>query len=92
MKYEMLCVYDLKAEAFLPPFCCGNTAVGCRTFNQCVADPSHPFAKAPEDYQLYHLGSFEDATAVIAMLIPPRLLSVDSGASLERYVPLKGVA
>jgi len=96
MKYELLSVYDYIAEAFLPPFTAGNVAVGERTFVDCFQNPEHPFAKNPQDYALFHLGSFEDSTAVITHLIPPRLVSGSRDASgktpVERIVPMKGVA
>jgi len=54
-------VYDSKAESFLPPFFLHNIALAIRSFTQACNDPTHAFARFPEDYTLFHVGSFQSA-------------------------------
>lgn len=67
-------VYDLKGAAFAAPFFMHTDAIAIRMFSDTVADPSHPIARHPEDYQLYRLGDFDDATGQIVPLQLPVLL------------------
>jgi len=62
MIYRCYSVRDLKAAAFAPPFFLGRDEVAVRTFSDALADPGHPMAAHPEDYQLFYLGEFNDET------------------------------
>lgn len=57
---KMFSVYDKQACAFLPPF--GARAVGqaVRSFMDAVNSKDHEFAKHPADYELYHVGEFDE--------------------------------
>lgn len=55
-------IYDVKAEAYLPPFYMQNEGLLKRTVLDTLADPNHLFSKHPEDYILYYAGTFEDTT------------------------------
>lgn len=60
MKYEMLSIYDSKARAFLTPFFTVNLQTGARSFSDVANDPGSVVARNPEDFTLYHLGSWDD--------------------------------
>lgn len=56
----MLSVFDSKARVFMSPFYVANLQVGARVFSEVANDAAHAFHKHPEDFTLYHLGSFDD--------------------------------
>lgn len=62
MKTEIYTIRDAKAEAFLPPIFSQNEAVCFRSIEDCLLDPDHQFTRHPQDYAVYHLGSFDDQT------------------------------
>lgn len=62
MIHQAMSVYDCKARAYLPPFYVPHVDVGIRYCQSAANDPSHAFAKNPEDFRVYHLGSFDDDT------------------------------
>lgn len=79
MIQHMFCVKDKAADAFLPPFFLPTRAMAVRTFGQCARDGNHQFCKAPLDYSLYELGTFDDAVAAFELLPEPRfIVSADS--------------
>jgi len=58
-------VLDKKARAYSSPFFQAHCDVAIRAFRTAVNDPSHPIAKHPEDYSMWLLGTFDDATGII---------------------------
>ncbi len=67
MKHEVFSVHDAKAEAYLPPFYCVNALVAIRTFSTAAMDAGHQFHMNPSDYTLFHLGSWDDMTALFTL-------------------------
>ena len=74
MNHKIFTVYDQKAEAYLPPFFLPQVGQATRVFADCVNSDSHQFAKHPEDYTLFQLGTFDDNTGEILKLTVPKLL------------------
>lgn len=67
MKYELMSVYDTKARAFLTPWFSQNLQVAARSFSEVVNNPVHIIFRNAEDFNLYHLGSWDDNTAQVEM-------------------------
>lgn len=65
MIMRIFAVKDKKMEAFLQPFFSINMATALRSLSEVVKDANHTFAKHSEDYVLYELGTFDDATGRI---------------------------
>lgn len=76
MKMKVFSVYDSKVEAFMQPlfFTTGGQAI--RVFADTVNSPNHQFAAHPEDFTLFELGSFDDATAKFENLLTPHSLGL----------------
>lgn len=55
-------VFDAAAEAYLPPFFAQNHGVARRLFESACADEEHQFFKYAEDYTLFYIGEFDDAS------------------------------
>lgn len=60
MKIEVFSVYDSKSKAFSQPFYSATVAVAIRNFTTACKDPNSQLAKHPEDFTLFHVGSFDD--------------------------------
>lgn len=73
MLIKMFTVYDSKAEAYMQPFFMQSVGAALRAFSDTVNDPSHAFSKHPEDYILFELGTYDDATASIQQNAPRSL-------------------
>lgn len=63
MNDRIFTVYDSKIEAFMPPFYSRTLQSALRSFTDTCQSADHPFAKHPEDYTLFELGSFNDNNA-----------------------------
>lgn len=93
MEHHVFTVHDAKAEAFLPPFCLHQIGMAVRAFADAVNGADHQFAKHPEDYVLFRIGTFDDAKGVIDTLPGP--VVVASGVEVllsggSRDEPLEG--
>lgn len=75
MIYELFAVRDNAVEAFLPPFHVRSRGEALRSFSEAVNKGDHQFSNHPDDYVLYHLGKFDDASGVIAAVEPTRIVS-----------------
>lgn len=76
MKMVIVSVFDAKMEAFGRPFFVPTEGAAMRSFldevNRIADD--NPMAKHPDDYQLFHLGYFDDADGKFSNVTPPKLL------------------
>lgn len=88
MMLKVFGVYDLKACAYLQPFFSGNAGSAMRAFGDAVIDGKSPISAHPEDYQLFELGIFDDASGAIVGLIPMKLLCSASDFTSSR-IPVK---
>lgn len=71
----MFSVYDDKAAAFMQPFFERAEGAAVRAFQSACNDEKHNFFKASADYSLYIIGKFDDTTAVVEAVSPPRVLA-----------------
>lgn len=65
-----MAAYDSKARAFLNPFYCSQVAVGVRSFAEAANTPGHQMCNHPEDFTLFHLGTYNDDNAIFEFLTP----------------------
>lgn len=63
MVHLMYTVFDVKTGAYMVPFYQPTRGAAERAFIDAVRDPSHTFAKHPEDFTLFEIGSFDDGDA-----------------------------
>lgn len=73
---EMFSVYDSKAEVYAPviQFRTKNDAI--RWVGDMATDKNNPIGRHPEDHVLFHLGSFDDSNAGMAINPAPISLGV----------------
>lgn len=74
MENVVFAVFDLKARAYLPPFCFPTEEMGVRAFANMANESGHQWNANPEDYVLFRLGLFNQETAVFTTPNPPENL------------------
>ncbi len=65
MKHKIFTVFDVKAQAYLPPWCMPERGMAVRVFSDCVNSDEHQFGKHPGDYTLFELGIWDDSVAIL---------------------------
>lgn len=73
MEKHLFTVYDNAARAYLDPFVAPSVEFAVREFRQVVNQSGHQFNKFPEDYTLYHVGTFDVATGALTPMDPRSL-------------------
>lgn len=63
MLHKIVVLYDAKAEAFHKPVFAVSDAVALRSFSDACKESNTDFAKYPEDFSIFSLGEYNDATA-----------------------------
>jgi len=76
MKQVIISVKDTAAQAFGRPIFVPAIPVALRGFRDEVnrTDSKDDLARHPDDFELYEIGSFDDATGIIEV-IEPRLVA-----------------
>lgn len=82
----MFTVYDVKAQVYTPPFFVPTKGIAIRAFEDCVNSEDHQFAKHPQDYTLFELGSFRAEDGFLDYHAPK---SVGNGLEFLRPDELK---
>lgn len=85
MKWEMLAIRDVKTQAFMTPWFSVNLQVAARGFKDAVNDPASTMHKNPEDFALYHLGSWEDGKGSYEQFAQP--IKLGDAADFLKDVP-----
>lgn len=65
MIIKMFSIRDSKAEAFLQPFFSQNRNTAIRAFENTVNLSDNPMNQHPEDYHLFEVGSFDQASGEV---------------------------
>lgn len=76
MKLEIFSIYDSKADSFSTPVFLANEAVAKRHFAQGANSPESHLNANPEDYTLFHLGSWDNENGAFETLLTPRSLGL----------------
>lgn len=75
-------VYDVKAMVYGKPFYCKNDGEALRLFGDVSRDKETMIGKHPSDFQLFHLGDFDDVTGSISG-IKPRFMILASDTDVK---------
>jgi len=68
---KVFAVYDKKAKAYRFPHFHSQAGQAVRSFEDGVNEPNTEIAKHPEDFTLYQIGEFDDASGKISGLNAP---------------------
>ena len=69
----MYVIHDITSELYTQPFFGVNDAVAIRSASNLVQNPGTTFYDNPEDFRLYHIGSYNDETLEIIQAGPKLL-------------------
>lgn len=75
-KLVVCAVRDRALDAFMQPLFVPAIGLALRSFSDEVNRSESPMFAHPEDYDLYEIASYDDATGVIVPLDRPRMVSV----------------
>lgn len=78
MKLLAVAIYDAKALGFTQPLFVQALGQAVRSFSDSVNDGKSEFARHPEDYTMFHVGSYDDATGLLEALPTPVSLALGS--------------
>lgn len=67
-------IYDLQIRAYSQPYYSHTNGSALRAFSDHVNDPQSQPNKHPEDYQLFHLGTFNDETGELTPTTKPTMI------------------
>ena len=62
MFYKVFTVYDAKAECYMQPFTMRSRGEAVRAFEQSANDPQNNIGRFAEDFTLFEIGEYDDAT------------------------------
>lgn len=68
---QIVIIRDAKAEMFMNPVFSVAVGEAIRSFEDEVNNPQSPLNKHPEDYTLFHLGTFDEATGKFDLFEAP---------------------
>lgn len=81
MILKVYSIFDSKIGSYLAPFFPQAKGAAIRAFTEALNDPNHQFSKYPEDFTLFELGEWDDATASFTSHLTP--LSVGTGLEFK---------
>lgn len=78
MLYQVFAVRDRAADVFGVPMFLTAVGIAIRGFSDEVnrVDANNQLNKHPEDFDLYHLGTYEDAHGTFNLLPAPRQIAI----------------
>lgn len=62
MIMQVLAIKDTAMDTYGQPLFVHTIAQGIRIFGDAINNKENPMSKHPEDYNLYHLGEYNDGT------------------------------
>lgn len=76
MRYKVMSVRDRAADVYGQPFFVASTGVAIRGFRDEInnARPDNQLFKHPEDFDLFYLGEFDDATGEFDGVRPQQVM------------------
>jgi len=73
MIHQMVAVFDVKCGAYARPVAVPSDGAAIRSFMDAVNDNSTEYAKHPEDYSMFNLGTYDDSTGEMISKKPLQL-------------------
>lgn len=83
MKLEIVAVKDRALDAFGRPFYVQTIGQAIRSFQDEVNNKESEIHKHPEDYDLYHLGTWNDDTGQFTNNQPPMQICIGKQAIIN---------
>jgi len=74
MKSNVYAVRDLKVCVYYQPFFCSNDFDALRHFHMLKKDPRSFISQHPDDFQIHHIGVYDDQTGQLSSAAPVRMV------------------
>lgn len=74
MILKVYAIHDHAAGAYMVPHFMASHGLMNRAFSDAINDPQSNLHKHPDDYRLYYIGTYDDATGTLTP-VKPELLS-----------------
>lgn len=78
MKMQIFSIYDTVAKVFSQPLFMANAEVATRVLKDWANSADTYIGKSPTDFSLYHIGEFDDETALLVPIKPALVIRADS--------------
>lgn len=69
---QIMAVRDIKMEAYNAPFTVAKVGAAIRSFTDAVNSKEGDIAKHAKDFDLFHLGTYNDETGLIESFDQPK--------------------
>lgn len=79
---EVFTVRDMVADIYLDPFMERNAGAAIRAFQVVCSREGHQFHEHPQDFALYHVGSFD---CQLGQLVPMEPRKLADGSQFVNY-------
>jgi len=76
MKTQIYSVFDSASSVHMLPFYAHTDGLAVRIILDASRDPQIPFAAHPHDFTLFHIGEYDDTSALLTSIVPTRLGTV----------------
>lgn len=73
MKMEVIAIKDRALDAYMRPFYAQTIGQAIRMFQDEIKRPDGEMAKHPDDYDLYHLGTWDDQDGTTTQQTPKQI-------------------
>jgi hypothetical protein len=70
---KLFSIRDMKVEKYGPPFPAPTEAYAVRAFASACNDPDHDYCKFSEDFVLFLIGEFDEASGQVEPVEPTSL-------------------
>lgn len=75
MHLQIFTIRDRALGAYMQPWCAQSIGLALRMFQDELANEQGQMHKHPDDYDLYHVGTFEDDIGHIVPLEAPKQIA-----------------
>lgn len=96
MLLEIFAMYDRATQAYMQPVYSQSKGEIIRSLSDLIMNNEHAFAKHPEDYTLFKIGTYEEQSGEIVPIAPEKVigmweLKTEPVADLTNAAPVKTV-
>lgn len=84
MKHEIVAIHDRAVDAYLRPWFVPALGQAVRAFGDEINRPAadNTMNQHPEDYDLYHLGSWDDQTGEFTNIGMPKQIAIGKNSKI----------
>ena len=85
MIHFVVTIKDRAIDTFLRPVCYPSLGAAIREFADEINNPQSPMNKHPDDYDLYHVATYDDVRGAFANTPEPNQIAIGKNAILTKH-------